>query len=206
MKKRIINESSRFLQKELRSVLGKDLLKLQEDITEGFDSLTMYAYDPESKANPEAYRGVFIERLSNFTYFEGTENGFTLSFPGIDSFDFTGIEFLINILVGTMGEYYEISAAMAETIGETDILTRTPISTYTEEPYFLIEKSEEINRKVKALTGKDLVRFPFSNVPSLEAIVFDPVEKFRNDNAKRIDKIVKDSVKRITQKFRGKPA
>lgn len=206
MKKRMTNESIRFLSNEIQRVLGKDLEKLNEDILEGYDSLSTYAYDPGSQSNPDIYRNLFQERLESFEYFQKDKNGFTLSLPDIESFDFTGMEVLLNILNGTMGEYYEISARTARLIDETSILERSPLSTITEEPYFLIEDTENLHNKVKALTGQELVRFPFSNIPSLEAVVFDPVAKFEDENDTRIGKIVSDSVKLIAQKFGGKPA
>lgn len=186
-----------FLRNELYSILSNDIEKLQSSIVEGFDDLSSYAYDVNSVANPIDYRDTFINNLSNFSYFELINNGFTLCLPNLNTFDFSGIEFLVNILVGTMGEYYEIPFNTAIEIGETGVLSRTPISTMSEELYFLIEKS----KKVKELTDSSLTVFPFSNMPPLEQIVFGPVAKFKENNKDRIHKIVKSTINNIRKKI-----
>lgn len=204
MKKlRIQKEIESAIKNNIRKYLDKDLVKLKVQLLEGYDNLSNWGYDSNSKANPSIYREVFKTRIEDFNYITIENNGFSFSLPSITKFDFLGIEVIQQILEGTIGEFYEIPESVVRLISIPAILNFAPLAdaNFTGENYYLINLDNALADKLKRF-NISLTRFPFSNTPPLEDVVFSVVDSFASDNNKKIKMAIEESISMATQKYR----
>lgn len=203
MIKRVKIEFVRAIREGIKTKLFSDIEKLNESIMEGYDELSSFGYDPDSKSNPELYREEFKARLENFEYFRDLKSGYRFILPSMSNFNFNGISIIEAILEGIPNEYYEVSYNDAKALYLLHLLPSEPISNLegASGAYYLIDSENPLVTQVKQSLGKNLVKFPFSGVGSLESVVFDSVDKFIQTNNERVSRVVSGVIKTVQSKF-----
>lgn len=164
---------------KVKEFLGGKINRINSIILEGYDELSFFMNEPESISAPSIYREDFKNRLESYNYFDESEkDSFSFNVPDMDSFDFSGLNLIRNILEGTAGYYVEISLEDAIKINKSLIVNKEPIV----DNIFLIPYNNYIKRAEKEILNKNLVKFPFSNTKPLDDEVFDPAVKYVNKN------------------------
>jgi len=198
-----------------KQVISNNLLnnfsEEQENIIDlimvGYDSLSDKVTDTESKSNPILFRDLMLESLNNFEFVSILDNGgLNIQTPDLDNFDFTNLSIIQQILEGTTGSYIEIT--------HEDLIKITGKTTINSEPIdnsvplnkrvYLRRYDDFIRRKEREVLNKKLIKFPFSNVPSLEDEVFGPADEYIKDNIdKWINSSIDTGIKKVQNSYKG---
>jgi len=184
-----------------------EVASIKYAIMSGYDTLSMMVTDPNSKTNPATYRTRFLTKMDEFTFVEHKrKDNIKLITPDMDNFDFTGIDIIKQILNGTMGVFVEINNADMEKITGKSVVNNNPIdpTISKQERIYLIKYTQEIRIKEKEVLKKQLVRFPFSNMPPLYNRVFGPGQEYVDDNMDEwIRSSVEDGKLRVSRYYKG---
>jgi len=190
------------------SLLEKDLMVRLIDLKDkyietimGYYDIELTITDPDSKADPQLYRGEFEERLLDFEYFKDEGNRLRFKIPTMDSFDFRGrLGIIKHILEGTVGLYVEVSADDYELMFGKIVHTRDSLdATVPKKELIYLMPYNNIVKKAEIETFKKryLTPYPYSNTPPF--YLFEVGAEFIE---KEMDKLVDDSTKDVVKKFK----
>ena len=176
-------------------------------IMTGYDSLSDKVTDTESNTNPILFRDLMLEAVENFEFITILDSGEVhIQTPDLDNFDFTNLSIIQQILEGTTGSYVEIPHEDLVKITEKTTINSDPIdnSVPLNKRVYLRRYDDFIRRKEREVLNKKLVKFPFSNTPSLEDEVFGSADTYVKDN---IDKWIQTSIatgiKKVQNSYKG---
>lgn len=196
--KRVINSINSSIINEIeREFISKEQ-EVKDIILNEYDGLSGTVTSSENKTNPSIFKDVFEEKLNNFVFVKRvSDTNIRFVTPDLINFDFSGIDIIKQILEGTSGVYVEISHEdLVKITGKTTI-NDVPIESGLpkRKRVYLIKYLDWVRKKEKSILKKTLLRFPFSNTPALDGVVFGTAEEYVDDN---IDRWVNDAIKRST--------
>lgn len=200
--KRTINNINNFFNESVYTIFEANIPKVQELLLESYDELEDYVTNDYSRSNPALFREVFEDSLESFEYIEKRAKGYSFIVPTKETFNFRDQELLQQIVEGTMGTYVEISAADLNTLNSSP--PAVPIN--PQDPYpeqvFLIEYTDTVKIQEREILKKNLIEFPFSNIPQ-GIDIFERADDYVTDNMpKWIKTIIKNGAKEIKSKYR----
>jgi hypothetical protein len=189
-------------------------LKIREEetrdiIIQEYDlQLTSVVTDRRSRTNPglSKYRDAFIEALNEIEMVKETEGGWSFVVPTVGTFPFnTGtLKVIQNILEGTVGIYVEIDADQYE-----QMYNKRPIGLQAfddtarkRDMIYIMRYTADVRRRERASLEEELVKYPFSNTPSID--IFDSAVEYVEDNLDDwIDDAITTAIKKFKQGYRG---
>lgn len=162
---------------------------VKDVLLKGYDRLNMYVSNSKSISNIEIYRDTFENSVNSFIYLEKEDQNLVFNVPDIESFDFSELNIIKQILEGTTGNYVEILDKDLIKIDKKLLLNKEQVNLPNGKTFYLIRYNSYIKGAEKHILGKKLVKFPFSNTPPLYEMVFGPVTNYVDRN---IDKWIDD--------------
>lgn len=158
--------------------------------------------DRKSRTRPELYRETFESRLGSFEFIRETEKGIALRTPDMDNFDFSGqLKIVENILNGTAGVYVEVDEEQYIQMYDrqprrTDLFDQ---DLPKKQRIYLLRFTMDVRNRLMN-NNIDMVRFPFSNTPSID--IFSSADNMVVDNmGEWIDDIITDSIKDLSTTY-----
>lgn len=177
----VLEKSSK--EKFLQTLMVLAVPQITGAILEDYDSRLVAAVtDRKSRTRPDLYRDAFVDRLFEFDYIKETPKGATLCTPDMDNFNFSGqLRIIENILNGTAGVHVEVDEEQY-----VQMYSRQPRLTDLFDPdlpkkkrIYLLRLTVDVRNRLRN-NNIDLVRFPFSNTPSID--IFGTANSLVEDN------------------------
>lgn len=202
---RFVKNSSDHVAVRLEQSLEDQVEPIKEFIMDGYDSLSAKVNIVNSKTNPEIFRDQFSENLSAFEFLQKSKDYIQLVLPVMGGdFNFSNIPIVEQILEGTAGTFVEITHEdLVKLTGKTTV-NKDPVdaSVSKQKRIYLVRYDDKVRRGEKEILKKNLTKFPFSNTPSLDDMVFGPAQEYVDDNINKwIERSLKVSTKEISQKY-----
>ena len=185
------------------------LEKLEEEISIIIDiilntydlELTGRVTDRRARTNPIYYRDEFAVGLENFEWLDVKKGKTVFITPETDTFDWNQgrLRIIENIIEGTIGIFIEVDEE--QYIGMYD--KRPAIQPFDravplKERIYLLRLTGDLRRRWRETfsSGKQMVRFPFSNTPPID--IFNEANRYVEDNMQGwIDMAIKKANKEM---------
>jgi hypothetical protein len=179
--------------------------QIKESIMAEYDTeLVAAVTDRRSRTNPLLYREEFEDLLDSFEYIIEADHHTTLVVPDMENFPWgTGrMRVVENILDGTAGVYVEVDESQyVQLYGRQPRALKPYDKTVPRaQRIYLLKYTPEVQRlEMEVFHRRSLVRYPFSNTPSID--IFDQANTLVERNLKSwISESIKDISKEYVKK------
>ncbi len=187
---------------KIEEVFKSKVSAVKDIIMNDYDQLSSFIVDTRSKADPAQLKELFILALDDFEFVKNTPN-LMFSLPDLDTFDFTDLELIEQILEGTVGEYVEVPHEALSILGI--VLNLIPINVLAEpqDRVYIMEANDELKARARRLLDYPLVIFPFSDTPSQYGLVFGGADTYVEENIDSwIDTAIKEANNKVSQTYK----
>jgi hypothetical protein len=202
---RVVKDIERAFTYHLKERLVAEVPNFKDLILTGFDGLSDRITDPNSNTDPALFRKIFQESLDAFKFIgEHPTTGVRIILPDLLNFDFNGMKIIERILEGTPGTYVEVSHDDLEKITGKTTINADPIDSTVprKKRVYIIQYTPSLKNKEKTVLSRELIKFPFSNVPPLEDEVFGAADEYYEENIDAwIDEANEKSTRLIKTKY-----
>ena len=178
---RVINNINSLYGIKIEEVFRSKVDEVKNIIISDYDKLSSFIVDTKSKADPAQFKELFILAIDKFEFIKNEINPI-FSIPDLDTFDFTDLELVEQILEGIAGEYVEVPHEILSTLGITSSLIPINALVDSQDKVYIMEANDKLKTRAERWLGYPLVVFPFSNIPAQYELVFGGADVYVGEN------------------------
>jgi len=201
--KRAVNNINMIYKITMEETFTSKIPAVMDIILDGYDALSSFVIDTRSMSDPAQLKEQFMLSLNKFEFVRKEGNTIFFEVPDMDTFDFTDLELIEQILEGTVGEYVEVPHEALSILGI--VLNLIPINVLAEpqDRVYIMEANDELKARARRLLGYPLVIFPFSDTPSQYELVFGGANTYVEENIDSwIDTAIKEANNKVSQTYK----
>ncbi len=197
------------LKRQERMLKAGYLREIEEEIIPRYVDSVMVEYDTElvgpvtdrrSKTNPAEYREEFQTVLENFEYVSTGDMTTTITLPEVDTFPWGvgRLRVIQNILEGIIGNYIEVDEEQYVALyDKRPIIEPYDKTVPRKQRIYLLKWNSNVNRRWNEVFSKDApVRYPFSNMPSID-IFFQPNKELEDNIMDWLPGLIRKKIKEM---------